>query len=62
MKVLCGWQKAEVRLADDGGQGAGVVEMRLGGEWGAVCDSRFDDFDAQVRLLPSLCAHCSIPI
>ena len=38
----------EVRLSDGRMQGAGTVEMRLGGEWGAVCDTRFDDFDAQV--------------
>ncbi|KAK8397866.1 hypothetical protein O3P69_004573 [Scylla paramamosain] len=47
--VFCYDGEAEVRLADGGAQGAaGVVEMRLGGEWGAVCDSRFDDFDAWV--------------
>lgn len=46
--VFCYDGEAEVRLADGLVQGAGVVEMRLDGEWGAVCGSRFDDFDAQV--------------
>lgn len=42
-------QGVEVRLSGGRARAAGPVELRLGGKWGSVCDSRFDDFDAQVR-------------
>lgn len=28
---------------------SGSVEAKLGGQWGSVCGTRFDDLDARVR-------------
>ncbi|KAG7163507.1 Neurotrypsin-like 2 [Homarus americanus] len=38
----------EVRLSGGRTREEGQVEVRLGGEWGSLCHTGFDDFDAQV--------------
>ena len=39
----------DIRLAGLGSSSSGRVEVCKSGQWGAVCDDRWDDLDAQVR-------------
>ncbi|XP_042231314.1 neurotrypsin-like [Homarus americanus] len=46
--VFCYDGGVEVRLSGGRTREEGQVEVRLGGEWGSLCHTGFDDFDAQV--------------
>ncbi|KAK4323101.1 hypothetical protein Pmani_006176 [Petrolisthes manimaculis] len=48
ISVFCYDGGLELRLVDGSSPMSGRVEARLGGDWGSVCGTHFDDYDARV--------------
>lgn len=48
LAVFCYDGGMEVRLKGGRTQSSGQLEVKLGGKWGTICHTRFDDLDAQV--------------